>query len=1151
MKSKLAQFVKQNLFPILLVLIALILVIQNYTPTTYLSGWDTLHPEFNYKLYWTRIIDGVWQEHQGLGAVGSQAHPAEIPRVLTIMLFDLILPTSMVRYAYAFLMLVLGPLGMYFFMKKGVFAKHEPTTKIEIASFLAGLFYLLNLVTLQHYYVPLEMFLTHYGYLGFFMLALLKCLQHASRKNLTCFALVTFLMAPQAHTSTLFFSLVIFAGAYTFIYWSLNRFSKQILKNALKLVILLFAVNAFWLLPNLYFIKNHGAQVQESKIQRLFNEEAFLQNNSFGDIQNIALGKGFLFNWGEHDGNLGYKTLLDEWRTYQRNTYVMYAGYALFAFVLLGIIASFRHKNKEALAVLGILLVSMFFLFGTNPPTGVFYDLFADNIKMFKDAFRFNFTKFSISLVFAYSVFFGVFILSTQNAFSRFMKTTKYQKLVQSTILLLFSSILVVWMLPAFKGYLISPSMRVQIPDHYFEMFEFFDAQQGFGRVADLPINSFWGWIYYDWPNQQYSYQGAGFLWFGIKQPLMNREFDRWNPINQSYYNEMTQAIYSQNTIAVEEVMEKYKIRYILLDKSVVAPGHNQQTLFTQQIVDMLYTSKKLKLAKEFGDLMVYEYLPGKNFTLNEVVAASKYTIEDPQTLNQKIELSSEELDPAFISSDESNVYFTLTKPYDSMPANTRVPYSVSYVLDNNTLTLTFDNLLVSEAVPDITTQLEFAKSSEDVELTVSINTSDFSLEPSSTTGELGQVFLPTNTNVSVSISESTPTDVNVNELTSNLESCSEEGQFATFEYSKTSDGLVLSGKNIDACVSAKLTSLLEPNDLTFDRFKIHIQGAFKDLPCIYSLTAGLCENVPETVETSYLRMSEPADKYVLRLFSKGYGSDKEVKSTYKSIQLSPLKVLTTGTVSVPQNAVSITYVNPAFTKNKFLGGNIGELSSKTRYCKSGEPYAAVYSQDLGLNYSTSEDEICTSIELPYASHQDGYILEVRSKFISGMPLRFCLTNEFSKRCDKYVELSKQLTPTTQFYLVPPIGKEKGFTFNISALSFGGVKSQSTLYYVALTPISYDLIAQSSFEPVSVGQSDKVYVHNQAFEKGWTLFCGLSPCDAEHILVNGWANGWILPAYTATDSLTVIFWPQLLEYIGFGILLCLGIVLLVSRKNKS
>jgi len=216
--SKPAQFLKKHIPPILLVAIALILVVQNYTPKTYLSGWDTLHPEFNYRIYWSRILDGVWQEHQGLGAVGSQAHASEIPRVLTIMLFDLILPTSMVRYTYAFFMLVLGPLGLYYFMKKGVFSQHEPSAKIEISSFLAGLFYLLNLVTLQHFYVPLEMFLTHYGYLGFFMLGLVKSLKVASHKNLAFFALISFLMAPQAHTSTLFFSLGVFVSAYVFLY---------------------------------------------------------------------------------------------------------------------------------------------------------------------------------------------------------------------------------------------------------------------------------------------------------------------------------------------------------------------------------------------------------------------------------------------------------------------------------------------------------------------------------------------------------------------------------------------------------------------------------------------------------------------------------------------------------------------------------------------------------------------------------------------------------------------------------------------------------------------------------------------------------------------------------------------------------------------
>ena len=72
-----------KIFPYLIIfLTVLILFIANYLPGTWLSGWDNLHPEFNFKLNLQREIFAGWQEYQGLGAVGGLMIAADIPRLL-------------------------------------------------------------------------------------------------------------------------------------------------------------------------------------------------------------------------------------------------------------------------------------------------------------------------------------------------------------------------------------------------------------------------------------------------------------------------------------------------------------------------------------------------------------------------------------------------------------------------------------------------------------------------------------------------------------------------------------------------------------------------------------------------------------------------------------------------------------------------------------------------------------------------------------------------------------------------------------------------------------------------------------------------------------------------------------------------------------
>src|SRR3990167_7861410 len=88
-------------FPILtLIFIALILAFQNYTPGTFLSGWDTLHPEFNFGLNFERLFFGVFRSEQGLGAVAAPSNISDLPLVLFLYFFHYFISLSFLRSSY-------------------------------------------------------------------------------------------------------------------------------------------------------------------------------------------------------------------------------------------------------------------------------------------------------------------------------------------------------------------------------------------------------------------------------------------------------------------------------------------------------------------------------------------------------------------------------------------------------------------------------------------------------------------------------------------------------------------------------------------------------------------------------------------------------------------------------------------------------------------------------------------------------------------------------------------------------------------------------------------------------------------------------------------------------------------------------------------
>ena len=49
-------------------------------------------------------------------------------------------------------------------------------------------------------------------------------------------------------------------------------------------------------------------------------------------------------------------------------------------------------------------------------------------------------------------------------------------------------------------------------------------------------------------------------------------------------------------------------------------------------------------------------------------------------------------------------------------------------------------------------------------------------------------------------------------------------------------------------------------------------------------------------------------------------------------------------------------------------------------------------------------------------------------------------------------------------------------------------------------------------------------------------------------MVNNRANGWIVPAGQST--IVLFFWPQALEYIGFGILFATMIIIFFPARNR-
>lgn len=574
--KRLLNWLKHNwvdfLFSFLILALVSFIAFKNYTPNTYLTGWDNLHPEFNFKLNIERSLNAVWQEYQGVGLLGGMAHSADLPRQIFLAGVSVFLPVNLIRYFWTFLMLFIGPLGVYFLLKtlldsRSSLLRIASTSKDDVlltsrsaAAISAAMFYLFNLATVQYFFVPFETFASFFGFLPWLIYFAYSYL--VGTKKLLSYALISILAIPAFYVQTLFIVYIMLLVCLIFINF----------KKSIWLFLTTFLVNSFWLLPVIYFTIINGNTPASSKINSIATPETYYMNLARNDFNSIATFKGYWFDyydWNQETQKFDYLykqslSLHDKnWEDHSSQKYVEYIGIGLFAVSILGLIL-----NRQVVWIL-MFIVSVVMISGVKIP-----------ISVLAEAFRNSFTKWSVALSFVTSIGIGLFISKFKNLFLYIL----------SGIIIALS---VCQVLPVFKGNLISQSMRINIPIEYFQSFDFLNTRTNGGRMAILPVNNFWGWQFHSW-----GYRGSGFYWYGIKNPILDRAFDVWSKSNENFYEELNFGLLNNDSELLKKIFEKYQVSYIYLDKNVITPGNNNI---------ILPDLSQFKLIASFGNIDIYE----------------------------------------------------------------------------------------------------------------------------------------------------------------------------------------------------------------------------------------------------------------------------------------------------------------------------------------------------------------------------------------------------------------------------------------------------------------------------------------------------------------------------------------------------------------
>lgn len=1098
-------------WPIITILgITFLLFIRNYSTNTWLIGWDNLVPEFNFSVNIGRSIFAVWQEYQGLGLLGGMGHASDLIHQLTLLILSIAIPTDLLRYVWTFLMLFLGSVGTYFLLKELILKDNGLSDiKKQSISLIAALFYLLNLSTIQTFYAPYEAFIAHFAALPWLFLASLLFFTKPSFKNGLFLTLVLILATPQAYIPTLFLVYIISLMLLTFSLAILKP-SLFALKSFLKMITIILVVNAFWLLPFLYFTLTNAQVALTAKINQMSTETVFLQNKGYGDIFSVMLLKGFWFSNIDPNLKAVFSYMFNPWRDYLSNTPVVLLGYSLFVVILAGIAATVR-KRKNLLIAFFVVFVFSFTMLATNTPPFSWFDSLFRQIPLFNEAFRFPFTKFSVLASLTYAIFFalGAAKLTTLPV----VKKVNFQFLM-----LVFTLLLLLFMFPVFNGKLFYEKEKINLPKEYSQVFDFFNKQDPNTRIADLPQPTFWGWEFYNW-----GYGGSGFLWYGIKQPLLDRAFDVWSKTDENYYWELSNAIYSKNPTLFGNVLNKYQVTWLLMDNNLIYPS-SPLALSTQNINSLINQNPSIQKVAQFGNIEIYKVNLKDNpqsfvFSSN-LKSANSYTWGDNDKAYSDLgNYSSQKNESVFYpfrslssNKNQDNLEYKIVNEKDDILLTNPLPE-----YDSN-VNLNLNSFTQNEKI--ITADFVTEKDNNSVTLNVILKAPEISILDNSTRTVIysNNIKIPL---ISIPSSYKGTVSINSNGTKIYKFNVNSPNKLGTTFFLTTQDNiLVFDGPSFNSKIMTikanDFSSLLNPLSIALPSVK---KGSLIEVK-IPKINDNY-ESFEQSMNVNLAKTVKNCDNF----------NNKEYSA--KLTQIDNKNVL----------RLESTFATACL---QFSADNLihdqGYAFFVENANQSGRPLHFWLSND-NEHYSPIETYLDSGAGLKTTS----FILNPQEEF--GRTYSFHFDN-ISITNDSTVNY----LGNTYAYPIP-------YNFLIAISLSSGLQSE-TFEKLNYQSISHPNESKYLIRGVSNSQKTSIIL-SQSFDSGWkayeinklNLLSELFPFlfgeeIKQHVLVNNWENGWIVDGNKQNSNIIIIYLPQYLEYLGF-IILIVPVIAVVIRFLAS
>lgn len=1057
--------------------VVLLAAATNWIPGTILTGGDNLHPEFDFLLNLHRNFFGVWQEYQGVGLLGGMGHAADLLRILFLWGLSNIIQITDLRLVWTLLALFIGGMGAYWLF--GYFTKTEagPEVDKKLAGVTVAIYYMLNLGTVQSFYIPFEVFTAHFGFLPWLILVTINYLKNHTWKNWWLMSAVMFVSAPAGIVPTL---MLVFWIIEMIIILILSR-GKSLMdkliesgKNFICILMAFLLTNGYWLFSFLYFTLVHSAVNVGARINQMSTEVIHLQNKEFGSLGDVLWMKSFWFSGIEPDLSGVQSHIMQPWINHLSNPVVNLFGWMLISMTILGLILSLTRKKFHIVGIIWIILF-IFLAIGTFP-FDLINDLLRTNLPLFGQIFRFTFTKFSIAMSLFSSLLLG---------FSVFWLLRKYGEefgRIISRVVVSLIFLILIWVvsLPIFQGELFYNRNQLALPNDYREVFNYFKSQPKRFRVANFPQSTFWSWEYTKW-----GYSGSGFLWYGIEQPILDRAFDPWSSYSENYYSEITQAVYSGDQKLLSSVLNKYQVGYILVDESII-DNFSGKVTYIPELEQMLAKMEDISQPIRFGKILIYH-------------VQLRHPANDFVRSTGKLPLINR-----YLQTNQDLAYLNLG---DYVSTNTRA--DVYYL---------FRNLVQTKA-------------NAPVDYINEINDSIvFSADVSGQSGDIdfGNWF-----------DEEARTPYKIYQL--------KNGDKNEIWLQLLMPSVSLDGVSYGVANKYLVYSYLNKEDL------------------FINTSSGENYQINSDGFMSYGFILNNEDFEISIKNSAGNVQNTFMINNHKIRTANNL-----GRIDITNHKKLEIFIPKLHDPKKGLGEN--NVDYQITSCDLGRKgdVSGYYDHKRGGFVAVSKNaKGCISLDRPDLWHNQGYVSVINSQNISGLPWLFWVNDD----TDDYQPINQYLKQKQTVIVQPPLNDFGiGYAYHFDNLSVGAEASENQLNRFTTYPVPYNWLMnlvtikpqlvsdkklnitvqrlnQSLYEIDYPGNpSSSTVILEQGFDKNWMMFdVGQRPswlhlwfpmifgkAVGNHLLVNNLVNGWEINLDRPT-TLIAVYWPQYLEYFGFGL----------------